>query len=96
MVQYILSKDELNKYLTVDPGYSAVESMKDLDVIVNNPVTKGAADSLTKTTQIAFIPKLNDLNLELTKLAQDITVGGKSVDDAIAGFKKAAGALVNK
>ena len=96
LVQYILSKDELNKYLTVDPGYSAVESMKDLDVIVNNPVTKGAADSLTKTTQIAFIPKLNDLNLELTKLAQDITVGGKSVDDAIAGFKKAAGALVNK
>ncbi len=96
LVQYILSKDELNKYLTVDPGYSAVESMKDLDVIVNNPITKGAADSLTKTTQIAFIPKLNDFNLELTKLAQDITLGGKSVDDAIASFKKAAGALVNK
>ena len=38
---------------------------------------------------------MNDLNLELTTLAQSITVGDKDIDSAIKDFKTAANALID-
>ena len=68
--------------------------MKDLEVITKSEILKGAKDSLDKTMPSAFVPTLNDINLELCTLAQSVTVGGKSVEQGIADFKTAAQALL--
>ncbi len=96
LVEYLVTSEALNDYLAnITPAYPARKSMSSIDAVVNNEILKGAANSVEKTVPSAFIPTLNDLNLELCTLAQSITVGGKSVDEGIASFKKAAEALVD-
>lgn len=93
-VEYLVSAEVLNDFLAITPAYPARQSMKDLEVVTKSEILKGAKDSLDKTMPSAFVPVLNDINLELCTLAQSITVGGKSVDQGIADFKKAAQALL--
>ena len=64
--------------------------MEGMEGVANNPILKGAANSVANVKHQVTVPALNDLNLELTTLAQAVTVSNKSVDQAIAEFKKAA------
>ncbi len=90
-VQYVISADTLSDYLSnVTPAYPATYSMEGMDGVANNPILKGAASSVANVKHQVTVPALNDLNLELTTLAQAVTVSGKSVDQAIAEFKKSA------
>lgn len=94
LVEYLVSPEVLNDFLAITPAYPARQSMKDLKVVTESEILKGAKDSLDKTMPSAFVPALSDINLELCTLAQAITVGGKDVDQAIADFKTAAQALL--
>ena len=90
-VQYVISADTLSDYLAnVTPAYPATYSMEGMEGVANNPILKGAANSVANVKHQVTVPALNDLNLELTTLAQAVTVSNKSVDQAIAEFKKAA------
>lgn len=96
LVEYLVTPEVLNDYLAdITPAYPARQSMKDIEAVVNSSVLKGAANSLDKARPTPFIPAMNDLNLELTTLAQAITVGGKDIDTAIEEFKTAANALID-
>ena len=64
--------------------------MEGMPGVADNPILKGAANSVSKVKHQVTVPALNDLNLELTTLAQAVTVSDKSIDQAIAEFKKAA------
>lgn len=94
LVEYLVSPEVLNDFLAITPAYPARQSMKDLKVVTESEILKGAKDSLGKTMPSAFVPALSDINLELCTLAQSVTVGGKDVDQAIADFKNAAQALL--
>jgi multiple sugar transport system substrate-binding protein len=94
LVEYLVSPEVLNDFLVITPAYPARQSMKDLKVVTESEILKGAKDSLGKAMPSAFVPALSDINLELCTLAQSITVGGKDVDQAIADFKAAAQALL--
>ena len=90
-VQYVISADTLSDYLAnVTPAYPATYSMEGMPGVADNPILKGAANSVSKVKHQVTVPALNDLNLELTTLAQAVTVSDKSIDQAIAEFKKAA------
>ena len=90
-VQYVISADTLSDYLAnVTPAYPATYSMEGMEGVANNPILKGAANSVANVKHQVTVPALNDLNLELTTLAQAVTVSNKSVDQAIAECKKAA------
>lgn len=96
LVEYMITPEVLNDYLeNVTPAYPARKSMKDISAVVNSTTLKGAANALEKTVPSAFIPAMNDLNLELSTLAQAVTVGDKSVDEAIKTFKSAVSPLVD-
>ena len=96
LVEYLVTPEVLNDYLAdITPAYPARQSMKDIEAVVNSSVLKGAANSLDKARPTPFIPAMNDLNLELTTLAQAITVGGKDIDTALEEFKTAANALID-
>lgn len=93
LTEYLVSSEVLTDYITnVTPAYPARKSMQDPNKL--SAVLKGAAGSIEKTVPSAFVPKLNDINLELATLAQSVTVGGKSVDEGIQNFKSAASALL--
>ena len=76
------------------PAYPAKNSMANMSAIVNSAILKGAAKGASNVKTIAAIPALNDLNLELTTLAQAVTVSDKNVEDAINSFIKAASAKI--
>jgi len=96
LVEYLVTPEVLNDYLAdITPAYPARKSMKDIEAVVESSILKGAANSLEKTRPTTFIPAMNDLNLELTTLAQSITVGDKDIDSAIKDFKTAANALID-
>lgn len=93
--EYLVSEGTLKDYLTsTTPAYPARQSMSGMEAIVNSDVLKGAASAVSLTVPSAFIPALNDLNLELCTFAQALTVGEQSFDEAFPAFKKAAEALV--
>jgi len=94
LVEYIVSPERLNQYIEITPAYPAMQSMSDLDAVVNSPILAGASGSLDKTVPSPFIPTLSDLNLELCSLAQAVTVGDEDVDTAIADFKDSANAVI--
>lgn len=94
--EYLVSEEILSDYLSnTTPAYPSRISMAGMTSITENPVLKGASAAAEKTIASAFIPALNDLNLELCTLAQAVTVGGESFDEAYATFHKAAEALLN-
>lgn len=94
LVEYLVTPEVLNDYLTtITPAYPARKSME--NITAGNPILKGAANSIEKAVPTAFIPELSDLNLELTTLAQAITVGNKNVDEGISEFKTAANTLMD-
>ena len=92
LVEYLITEEVLGDYMrTITPAYPATKAM---DGMVGNPVLDGAADSISKTLALTFVPALSDFNLELCTLAQAITVGGEDVDSAIAAFVTAAQAIL--
>jgi multiple sugar transport system substrate-binding protein len=93
-VEYIVSQEVLNESFLLTPAYPAMQSMKDMEVVVNSPVLKGAASSLSKTVPSTFIPTLSELNLELCTLAQAVTLGDQDVGQAIEEFIVAANAVI--
>ncbi len=94
-VQFVINENQLNDYLTnLTPAYPAKNSMANMSAIVNSAILKGAAKGASNVKTIAAIPALNDLNLELTTLAQAVTVSDKNVEDAINSFIKAASAKI--
>lgn len=96
LVEYVITPEVLNDYLAnITPAYPSRISMKDIEAVVESSVLKGAAASVEKAVPSAFIPELAQLNIELTTLAQSVTVGGMSVDDAIANFKSAVSGFVD-
>ncbi len=89
--EYLISADTLSDYLThITPAYPARKSMSGMASIVQNPILKGAANSVDKTVPVTFVPALSDLNLELCTFAQNMTVGGQPFDNAFPAFKTAA------
>lgn len=96
LVEYIITEEVLSDYMAnMTPAYPSRKSMADMDAVVKSEILKGAASSIDKAQATPFIPAMNDLNLELCTLAQAVTTGGKSVDEGLADFNKAAKALTD-
>ncbi|MBK5201920.1 MAG: extracellular solute-binding protein, partial [Spirochaetaceae bacterium] len=88
-VQYVISEKGLGYYLSnLTSAYPARKSMSNMKGVLDNPVLKGAANSVSNVTAPTAIAQLNDVNLELCSLAQAVSVGNEDVDTAIANFKK--------
>lgn len=96
LIEYIITEEVLGGYITdVTPAYPVKKSMSQMAALSQNTVLQGAASSVENVLACPQIPTLNDLNLELCTLAQAVTVGGKSFDEAYPAFEKAAAALVS-
>lgn len=96
LIDYIISEEVLAPYLeNIAPGYPVIMAMSEIPSIVDSPVLKGAVEALQTAKGITFIPAINDLNIELTALAQAVTVDNKNVDEAISNFKTAAEGILN-
>ncbi len=94
LTQYLVSTEQLGGYISdVTPAYPACKSMEGVTL---NPVLAGAAGSGENVTVLPMIPRLNDLNLELTTLAQAVTVGAKDVATAIADFVTVAAPMTEE
>lgn len=95
LVEYMMTEEVIGEYITnVTPAYPVKKAMSNMPALKDNPVLKGAASSVENVMACPQIPALNDLNLELCTLAQAVTVGGKSFDEAYPAFEKAASALI--
>ncbi|MEG0752546.1 MAG: extracellular solute-binding protein [Angelakisella sp.] len=93
--EYLVSEAVLADYIVnTTPAYPARKSMAGMTAIQNSAVLKGATNSVESTVASPFIPALGQLNLELCTLAQSVTVGKKSFDEAYTVFEKAASALI--
>jgi len=95
LVEYLVSPEVLNDYLQkITPAYPAKKAVA--AGIADSEVLKGAAGSAENVVPMAFVPQLNSLNLELSTLAQAVTMGKKDIDSSIAVFKKSAAALLEQ
>ncbi len=90
-IQYVVSADVLKDYmLNITPAFPAKEEMKD----VLNPVLAGAKDATSVAVPTKMFSTMSDFYLELSSLAQAITVGDTDVETAIENFKPAATAIL--
>lgn len=95
LVEYMMTEDILGTYITtITPAYPVMKSLSGMASINASPVLRGAAGSMDNMIACPQVPALNDLNLELCALAQAVTVGGKSFDEAYPAYEKAAAALL--
>jgi len=95
LVEYLVTPEVLSDYLQkVTPASPAKQTMS--ASVADNEVLKGAAGSAENVVPMAFVPKLSNLNLELSTLAQAVTMGKKDIDSSIAAFKKSAAALLEQ
>lgn len=93
--EYLVSEEVLSDYLAnTTPAYPSRMSMSGMASITESPVLKGAAAAGSKTLATAFVPAQSDLNLELCTLAQAVTLGGQSFEEAYPTFQKAVEALL--
>lgn len=96
LTSYLLSEDVLGPYLVnTTPAYPATFSMAGMKAITESKLLAGAAQAVGNVAAIPPIPQLADLNLELTALAQAVTIGDEPVDQAIENFRTAAEGLLN-
>lgn len=85
-IEYVTSDEVVGHYIRdIAAGWSAKTSPLEVD-----PVLEGATGSQGNLKAVPMIETLNDLNLELCTLAQNLTLNGMSVDDAIAEFKNSS------
>ncbi len=85
-VEYVTSDEVVGHYIRdIAAGWSAKTA--ELEVA---PVLQGATGSQGNLKAVPMIETLNDLNLELDTLAQNVTLNGMSVDDAIEEFKNSS------
>ncbi|ROR25289.1 multiple sugar transport system substrate-binding protein [Mobilisporobacter senegalensis] len=95
LIKYILTEKVLAPYLqNVAPGYPSMSALSEIPAITESPVLSGALSSLNTAKGIANIPAINDFNIELTSLAQAVTVDNKDIDTAINDFKTSAGSIL--
>jgi len=84
-IAYVTSDEVLGHYVQdIAAGWSAKVSQANMAV---QAVLAGATGSQGNVKAVPMIEELNNLNLELDTLAQNITLNGMSVDDAIQAFK---------
>jgi multiple sugar transport system substrate-binding protein len=97
LLKELISEDTLSDFMSkVNLAYPAYTSMKDMKAIKESTVLQGALDSLDCVQPTAFVPALNDLNLELCTFAQSITVGKQDFDSAYPAFKAAAEEIIQQ
>ena len=82
-IEYITSDEVVGHYIRdIAAGWSA--KLAPMDVA---PVLQGATGSQGNLKAVPMIETLNDLNLELDTLAQNVTLNGMSVEEAMTEFK---------
>ncbi len=95
LIKYILTEEILAPYLeNVAPGYPSMSALSEIPAITESPVLSGALSSINTAKGIANVPAINDFNIELTALAQAVTVDDKDIDTAINDFKTSAGSIL--
>lgn len=96
LTAYLLTEDVLGPYLSeITPAYPATDSLAEMDAIKDSKLLAGAASSISNVTSIPPIPQLAELNLELTSLAQSVTLGNEDVDTAIENFRTTVEDILN-
>lgn len=96
LIKYILTEEVLAPYLeNIAPGYPSMSTLSEISAITESPVLSGAISSINTAKGIANVPTINDFNIELTALAQAVTVDDKDVDAAISDFKKSAESILD-
>ena len=92
-MQFIISPEILSDYLkNVTPAFAVRKSME----AEINPLLEQAKSANTNLAPLPMITNLNDFALEVSGLAQAITVGGEEVEAALENFKKSAETILNQ
>ncbi|WP_305768892.1 ABC transporter substrate-binding protein [Candidatus Epulonipiscium viviparus] len=87
LVEYIITEETLSDYLANQtPAYPSRISMENMDAIANHKILQGAAGSLNNLIITPFVPALSDINLELSALAQAVTVADKDIETSVDAF----------
>ncbi len=95
LVEELVTEEALSSFISeINLAYPAKNDMLEMEAIKNSSILSGASNALDSAKAVPVIPALADLNIELTTLAQAVTVGDQSFDDAYATFKAAAEGIV--
>ncbi len=96
LVEMLVTEETLSGFISeTNLAYPAKNDMLEMEAIKNSSILSGASNALDSAKAVPAIPALADLNIELTTLAQAVTVGDQSFDDAYPTFKAAAEGIVN-
>ena len=76
----------------ITPAFAVRKSMEN----EINPLLEQAKAANTNLAPLPMIANLNDFALEISGLAQAITVGGEEIEPALENFKKSAETLLNQ
>ncbi|MGI5892518.1 MAG: ABC transporter substrate-binding protein [Bacillota bacterium] len=94
LVEYIITTENLSERMSnVTLAYPAKKAMA--NAVSGSTILQGALGTTDNIKTQVFVPENNNLNLELTTLAQAVTVGNEDVDKAIETFKQAAKQFTN-
>ncbi len=92
-IQFIVSPEILSDYMkNITPAFAIRKSMEN----EINPLLEQAKAANTNLAPLPMIANLNDFALEISGLAQAITVGGEEIEPALENFKKSAETLLNQ
>lgn len=92
-IQFIVSPEILSDYMkNITPAFAVRKSMEN----EINPLLEQAKAANTNLAPLPMIANLNDFALEISGLAQAITVGGEEIEPALENFKKSAETLLNQ
>ncbi|RRD93888.1 sugar ABC transporter substrate-binding protein [Clostridiales bacterium COT073_COT-073] len=92
-IQFMISPEVLADYMkNTTPAFAVCKSMEN----AINPLLEKAKAANTNLAPLPMISNLNDFALEVSGLAQAITVGGEEVDVALTNFKKTAETILNQ
>ncbi|MDA3947827.1 MAG: sugar ABC transporter substrate-binding protein [Spirochaeta sp.] len=86
-IEFATARDKIREYLDVNPFLVARASLSD----VPEQQTELLAPLASAAESIAAVPKhprMTDVFLELTSLAQRVTVGGESPEEAVRAFRQ--------
>ena len=93
LVEFIISETGMADYLrNVAPYFPAKGSMENMEL---DPIISTIEDTKLNVAKQPNIPELNAIHIQLAKMINSITIGGKTMDEAVAEFEKQVNIMLN-
>lgn len=86
-IEFATSREKIREYLDVNPFLVARESLQDVPE-QQTELLAPLSDAASTIASVPKHPRMTDVFLELASLAQRVTVGGESPEEAAAAFRE--------